>query len=296
MITYTYMKKEYLVTFVVSSFNREKYLIRLLENLKKEKNNKYQLIIINDNSTDDYAFFKNKNNLQENWIFIENNENKGKFLNFYQNKNLYLGKYICFLDDKDFFTENWYKYLYEIIETSNEIIIGDYLKLDNNIMGNKFNHKNIHEFYFKKCQVGDKIMFFLTSDFLNFKYNWEKYKDEKIYNHDLFLLDHLYDKIKILEIPIAYRQYLDNGNTSNNNSLKINNYKYYYDINFMKMKHKASLKFMCYRCFEFWIIRKKIKLSFPNIKYKLLYYLLFYSFSFFIINWLSKKITRKITR
>lgn len=107
------MEAKKIISVIVPVYNVENYLIKCLESLLNQTFEDYEVILVNDGSTDrsgqiaeEYA----KAN-QEKFIYISQ---KNKGLSEARNKGMAYarGKYICFVDSDDYVEPNYLKELY----------------------------------------------------------------------------------------------------------------------------------------------------------------------------------------
>ena len=116
-------------SIIIPVYNSEKTIKRLLESILKQNFNDYEVIVINDGSTDKseevILNYKNKfNNYQ--YIFKENS-GVSSTRNIGIKKAL--GKYILFADADDFFEENSFFRIYEFTKKNNSsLVCFDYYK------------------------------------------------------------------------------------------------------------------------------------------------------------------------
>lgn len=114
------------LTVVVPVYNAEKHIERCLSSLVNQNIQKdsYEIIVINDGSTDgSLAIIENLNNSHEN-ILVYNQENRG--LGAVRNRGIILarGKYIYFLDSDDYIAHNTLNTLIDYLKEFNLDIIG----------------------------------------------------------------------------------------------------------------------------------------------------------------------------
>lgn len=107
--------KEKRFSIIVPVYNVEEYITRCIDSIKKQTFKSYEVIIIDSGSTD------NTNNiikelLNENMIFIQNNEDKGPGGARNTGLDNATGEYIIFLDADDYFNNN------KVLEKLNETI------------------------------------------------------------------------------------------------------------------------------------------------------------------------------
>lgn len=95
------MKNE-LITVIIPTYNREKTIIRSIESVLKQTYKNFEIIIVDDNSTDNTAEkIKNYINKYSNIKYIKHSINKGGSAARNTGANMAKGKYLAFLDSDD---------------------------------------------------------------------------------------------------------------------------------------------------------------------------------------------------
>ena len=122
-----------MISIIIPLYNNEKYITYTLYSIFNQTYKDWEIIIINDASTDNSKYvikkFINYNNIN----FIDLKENKG--VSFARNIGLKYakGKYIIFLDSDDFWNEKFLESMYnEIIKEKNKMVYAKYVKFYNN--------------------------------------------------------------------------------------------------------------------------------------------------------------------
>lgn len=111
----------YFFTIIITTYNRPKKLIRAIQSVLDQTYKNFEIIIVNDGSTLDYTeveSFISKFSTQIRY-FCKQNEERSIARNFgvIQSK----GKFICFLDDDDYYLNNHLQTLYDEILKHNFI-------------------------------------------------------------------------------------------------------------------------------------------------------------------------------
>jgi len=142
------MKKKELISVIITNFNKQKYLYKCLKNLKNQRYNNFEIILFDDNSTDNSIDIIRK---FKKIILIKNKKKKFKSSPLNQINGILKtfdkskGKIICLLDSDDIFTIN------KLSEISN------FFKknIKKNFVVNLPNDQNI--FNPKRIKTGNKI-------------------------------------------------------------------------------------------------------------------------------------------
>ena len=148
------MKKEILITVIVPVYNAEKYLKKCIESIIKQQFTNYEILIINDGSTDKSLSICNELKNIYNCIRVINHANQGIGKTRNEGIDNANGKYIMFLDSDDYIEdENFFEKINGIIEKQKDptIIIYGYKKMYE--ASGKFTEKNRFE-----CKKNDEII------------------------------------------------------------------------------------------------------------------------------------------
>lgn len=111
------------LTIFTPTYNREKYLSRLYESLKKQKFKDFEWLIIDDESTDNTIelikkFINEKNEFQINFVRIEHG---GKHRALNKAFDIAKGEYFFIVDSDDYITDDAVEKIYEWIEETRDI-------------------------------------------------------------------------------------------------------------------------------------------------------------------------------
>lgn len=106
-----------LVSFIVTSFNYEKYVIKTLESIKNQSYENIEIIVVDDKSTDNSVErikeFEHKNkNL--NLKLIEHEMNKGQMAAMQTGLRSANGQFVCFVDSDDILVKDYTKTLIRV--------------------------------------------------------------------------------------------------------------------------------------------------------------------------------------
>lgn len=103
---------------IITTYNRPKKLIRAVQSVLEQTYRDFELIIVNDGSTDDYSevvsFIEPYPLIR---YFFKENEERSVARNYGVDKAR--GKFVCFLDDDDYYLPNHLQVLYNEIEKQN---------------------------------------------------------------------------------------------------------------------------------------------------------------------------------
>lgn len=138
------------ISIVIPMYNSEKYIEKCLLSVKEQTYANYEIILIDDCSTDNT--FEKANNLLKRLNLegsvIKNPVNLGPGLSRNKGIEQSHGKYLLFIDSDDYISNNCLEILYnEIINKSSDIIFCDYYKVWENGKKQKCQDLNIEEGY-----------------------------------------------------------------------------------------------------------------------------------------------------
>lgn len=171
--------KNPVLSIIVPVYNEEKYLKRCIDSILNQKFSNYELILINDGSTDGSGDICDEYQLADNRVRVIHKENGG--LSSARNYGLQIavGKYIGFVDSDDWITADMYSFLIETaIDSEADIVASSYILTKGEERFRKEEQSII-------CLEGrDKIKFYLES---GMKYRVSDYPVwNKVYKKKLF--------------------------------------------------------------------------------------------------------------
>lgn len=129
-----------MISIIVPIYNVEKYLSRCIESVLNQNFNDYELILVNDGSTDESESICRKYSKDNNKISLISQENRGVSAARNAGIDKSCGEYILFLDADDYLCANALQTLiceiesYDIIIFGYNIISEDNKKLDSRII------------------------------------------------------------------------------------------------------------------------------------------------------------------
>jgi len=104
------MLKSPLITFVVTSYNYEKYIIKTLESIKAQTYKNFEIIVVDDCSSDDSCekveeFISENQDLKI--TLLKQEQNKGQFAAMIKGLSLAKGQFVSFIDSDDILMNNY---------------------------------------------------------------------------------------------------------------------------------------------------------------------------------------------
>ncbi len=200
-----------LVSIIIPTFNREKNLIEAIKSILKNNFNEYEIIVVDDGSTDNTKEkVKNLNSEKINYFWIKNSE-RGAARNFGAKKAR--GLYLNFFDSDDILYDNHLESAASIIKSNkkNEIFHLSYEILDQKT-GNKkkiINNGNTNKKILSGNSISCNSLFLKKNIFNEFKFDenrnlsgsedWDLWlrlsRYHKIYNYSIvtsMIVNHQY--------------------------------------------------------------------------------------------------------
>lgn len=107
-----------MLSIIVPVYNSEKYLEECIQSVINQSYPNWELILINDGSTDNSLEICKKYEALDSRIFVWSQENQGQSIA--RNKGLFVskGKYIAFLDSDDTVSEDCYEFNIQLLENN----------------------------------------------------------------------------------------------------------------------------------------------------------------------------------
>ena len=138
--------KKILFSVIITSFNSSKYILKTLNSVYKQNFKNFEIILVDDGSSDDTIkiakkFKKNKKKIKIIELFHKGSPARSRNVGI----NVSKGKYLCFLDADDIFYKNKLSELFEnMLKKNSDVIYHDvYIKhLDKNLISKKIDNRN----------------------------------------------------------------------------------------------------------------------------------------------------------
>ncbi|WP_413533398.1 glycosyltransferase family 2 protein [Empedobacter brevis] len=130
------------ISIIIPIYNSEKFLTKCINSIINQNFSDYELILVNDGSTDESQKICEEFTNSYSFIKLINQVNKGVSSARNIGLNNAKGKYICFIDSDDTIQKNYFENYFEIINSSKKeielIIQGNPKSAYSNNMGNRF--------------------------------------------------------------------------------------------------------------------------------------------------------------
>lgn len=210
------------ITIFTPTYNREKYLKKAYERLKKQTNKNFVWLIIDDGSTDNTERLieecKKEDKIK---IIYKKQKNMGKHIAHNNAIEMCETEFLICLDSDDYFKENMIEYLYKIIEKNNTNniwgIVGPRKNEKQDYIENwpeKVVHSKIAYLYEKYKYKAETYILLNVNLIKENKLEFPKFEDEKMVPESVLYdrLDTNYDII-LCDKALYIYEYLDDGYT-----------------------------------------------------------------------------------
>ena len=151
-------RKQPLVSVIIPAYNNERFLRDCIESVLKQTYDKYEIIIVNDQSTDDTLYLARQYQLKYDFIkVIDNPQNMGQ--GYCRNHALLhaKGEYILFLDSDDFLDPVTLEVaVNRIQDDKSDLVVFDWKYYKTNTRAYIYNSKD--RFFSKKVLLGDDCL------------------------------------------------------------------------------------------------------------------------------------------
>lgn len=125
-----------LISFIVTSFNYENYVVKTLESIKNQSYENIEIIVVDDCSTDksvkqilEFA----KNNPDTEIKLIEHSQNQGQMASMQTGLQDANGQFVCFIDSDDILVKDYAKTLIRVhMSTSVAFVSGQLIEIGEN--------------------------------------------------------------------------------------------------------------------------------------------------------------------
>lgn len=114
-----------LISVIIPMYNSENTILKCLLSIKNQTYNDFEVIIINDGSTDHSEQIVNKFIEKDNRFKLINQDNFGPGMARNKGIKKALGKYLIFIDSDDYVEKNYFKEIYKKDENNPDVIMID---------------------------------------------------------------------------------------------------------------------------------------------------------------------------
>lgn len=125
-----------LISFIVTSYNYEKYVIKTLESIKNQTYENIEIIVVDDKSSDN-SILEIKKFLEKNTHLViklvEHDYNKGQMAAMQTGLSYAKGQFVCFIDSDDILIKDYAKTLIRVhLATSVAFVSGQLIEIGEN--------------------------------------------------------------------------------------------------------------------------------------------------------------------
>lgn len=215
-----------LISVIMPIYNSENFLDEAISSILNQTFTDFELIAINDASTDNsLSIIKKYANDDERVIIINNDINNGFITNLNRGIKIAKGKYIARMDSDDIANSERFVKQIEILENNPKIgIVGSWVKELNskNIFKYPINHESIHKYLLVGSPIGHPAAMIRKSVLLN---NNFYYNPEYVVAQDYELWSRLLEVTEGYNIPLEllYWRKHNNQRSETKKAEKFNN-------------------------------------------------------------------------
>lgn len=243
------------ISIIVAVFNSEKYLPRCIESILAQTFTNYELILVNDGSTDNSGEVCDNYAGLDNRVKVIHKENGGTASSRNAGVDIAKGKYIGFVDNDDYINQFMFETLYShAIKHSADIVVCDFLDVDGSTSINTktsysnynvVNLNNIEALNYIYTTEGVKFIvvwnkLYKRNLFKNIKYEVGKLHEDETVAHKL-----LYECEKITYLKTELYYYVNRKGSITNLPYNIRRFDGVYTLNdrvdFFRNKNELDL-------------------------------------------------------
>ena len=147
-----------ILSIIVPVYNVEIYLERCIKSILNQSFKEFELILINDGSTDKSRDICDKYSKLDTRIIVVHQKNLGVSAARNTGLDIARGKYIGFVDADDFIHYSMYKIMIDVIKnTSSDMVVCDYIKVDETYKESEKEIEKVDVESFDKNEVLNKL-------------------------------------------------------------------------------------------------------------------------------------------
>lgn len=188
------------ISIIVPVYNVEKYIKRCINSILQQSFNNYELILIDDGSTDLSAEICEDYAKRYSFILCIHTINQGQAVARNIGIKVARGEYIAFVDADDYIAYNYLEELYQIIKEKNsDIAVCDFyvVNSEGKIIYDRYKKQNIsNEIVWNTCGKNQKVDLLFSQKVMN--YMWNKLYKSKLFDEIIFPYGRRYEDIAIM--------------------------------------------------------------------------------------------------
>lgn len=242
-----------ILSIIVPVYNVEIYLERCIKSILNQSFKEFELILINDGSTDKSRDICDKYSKLDTRIIVVHQKNLGVSAARNTGLDIARGKYIGFVDADDFIHYSMYKIMIDVIKnTSSDMVVCDYIKVDETYKESEKEIEKVDVESFDKNEVLNKLFIkgafevmpwnkvYKKSLFCNLRYKVGRVNEDEFLIHEIV---YKCKKISIIDSKIYY--YMKRSGSIMNSKFEIRKFDRLYAlserINFFRERNEREL-------------------------------------------------------
>lgn len=270
------------LSIIVPIYNVERYLERCIISILNQTYINFELILVNDGSTDNSKDICEKYLSIDNRIKLINKKNGGLSSARNTGIELAIGEYIAFVDSDDYIN----KYMYEVLITTlkkdkSDMVICGYNKVDQNEanfqeINNYIDVNNVLASKISKVEAldkllieGEKFVFAWNKIYKRKLFNELRYKNGKIYEDEFLAHRVLYKCNKVSVINEKLYFYIQRDGSIINSKFTTKRFDKVYALkeridflkekNLLELKEKAEKSFVDYFIWNYFVAYQRLE-------------------------------------
>lgn len=270
------------LSIIVPIYNVERYLERCIISILNQTYVNFELILVNDGSTDNSKDICEKYLSIDNRIKLINKKNGGVSSARNTGIELAIGEYIAFVDPDDYIN----KYMYEVLITTlkkdkSDMVICGYNKVDQNEINfqeinNHIDVNNVRTSKISKVEAldkllieGEKFVFAWNKIYKRKLFNELRYKNGKIYEDEFLAHRVLYRCNKVSVINEKLYFYIQRDGSIVNSKFTTKKFDKVYALkeridffkekNLLELKEKAEKSFVDYFIWNYFVAYQRLE-------------------------------------
>lgn len=214
---------------IIPVYNVEPYLEQCIDSILRQRFKDFELILINDGSTDGSPDICKKLAKEDIRIKYFSKENEGVSKTRNLGINIATGKYLCFIDSDDFLEEDFLINLYNHAQDNSDMIVSNWKILnDGNLVDSHLNFpedfNQTHTIHKEHFRIINRIVYIWSSAYKNaiIKSHELKFDEKMDYCEDVLFFISYFDKCHTISFSNNH-SYI---HRSSNNGLSCKSYQF----------------------------------------------------------------------
>lgn len=171
------------ISIIIPVYNAEKYLRKCIESILSQSFNDFELILVNDGSSDNSLDICKEYSKNDGRVRIICKENGGAASARNEGLNIAKGDYIAFIDADDFINKDMYKILYNMaIKNDADLVICEYLNIEED-EEKKYDEINNMNYYEKQYDNTECLNLIYSDRNISMIVPWNKLYKKNIFEN-----------------------------------------------------------------------------------------------------------------